>query len=136
VIEAKFAAEKQAIDFRANFVKRKKESGEFDNLNIMPVVRLATRVRVEMMQAIARCLKQKDSTIDRAFCAQFVPKPLIKIVRKDRSGNELIRHMSFLESVSWLKENNMDKVVDMSKAYIKAGSAFRGTLQQTFVVLK
>jgi hypothetical protein len=60
---------------------------------------------------------------------------MIKIVRKDRAGNEVAKNMSFLESVSWVKENNCERTLDLRKAYERAGAAFRGTLQQTFVVL-
>jgi hypothetical protein len=134
VIEVKFANEKQAKDLRSNFVQKKKNTSEMDSINIAPVVRLATRVRIEVMHVIATSVKQNDPTIERAFCVQFVPKPLIKIIRKDRSGNEMAKNMSFLESVSWVKENNQR--LDFKKAYERAGAAFRGTLQQTFVVLR
>jgi hypothetical protein len=136
VIEVKFASEKQAVDLRSNFVKKRKDTTEVDSINIAPVVRLATRVRVEMMHAISNALKQHDPTIEKAFCMQFIPKPMIKIIRKDSSGNEMAKNMSFLEAVSWVKENSRDRSVDFKKAYEKAGSAFRGTLQQTFVVLQ
>jgi hypothetical protein len=136
VIEVKFANDKQAKDLRSNFVQRKKDTSDFDSINIAPVVRLATRVRIEMMHSIANAVKQNDPTIERAFCVQFIPKPLIKIVRKDRSGNEVVRNMSFLEAVSWVKEVNQEKTIDFKKAYERAGSAFRGTLQQTFVILR
>jgi hypothetical protein len=135
VIEVKLANEKQAKDLRSAFVLKKKNSSEVDSINIAPVVRLATRVRIEIMHAVAGSMKQSDPTIEKAFCVQFIPKPMIKIVRKDRAGNEVAKNMSFLESVSWVKENNCERTLDLRKAYERAGAAFRGTLQQTFVVL-
>jgi hypothetical protein len=135
VIEVKLSTEKQAVELRANYVKKKKDSDQYDSINITPVVRLATRVRIEILQAVAKALMNKDPTINRAFCVQFVPKPIIKIVRKDSAGNELTKVMSFLEAVSWVKENNMERPIDFGKALKRAGSAFRGVLQQTFVVL-
>jgi hypothetical protein len=136
VIEVKLGSEQQARDLRMNFVEKRKNSADHSSLNIAPVVRLATRVRIEMMHAIAQVYKRQDSTVDRAFCVQFVPKPMIKIVRKDRSGTELVKQMSFLEAVSWTKEHNLEKSVNFDKAYERAGSAFRSTLQQTFVLLE
>ena len=54
VIEVKFPDSKQAKDLRAEFVKKQKSLAE--KINITPVVRLATRVRVEMMHSIAQLL--------------------------------------------------------------------------------
>ena len=125
VIEVKLADIKQAKDFRAAFVKKRKSLP--DKINVTPVVRLATRVRVEMMHSICLMLKKCDRSIDRAMCLQYVPKPVIKIVRKTAGGTEVSRTWSFIDAVIWVKEENLNDKIDFNKARQRAGAAFRGT---------
>ena len=133
VIEVKLADSKQAKDIRAEFVKKRKELS--DKLNISPVVRLATRVRIEIMHSIAELLKSHDHTITAAYCLQYVPKPAIKIVRRSSAGVEVSRTMSFCDAVSWIQENELQGVLNLRKARDRAGSTFRATLAQHFVLL-
>ena len=133
VIEVKLADVKQAKDMRAAFVAKRKSLA--DKINVTPVVRLATRVRVEMMHSIAFMLKKCDRSIDRALCLQYVPKPVIKIVRKTMGGTEVTRTMSFIDAICWVKEEGLTDKIDFNKAYQRAGATFRGTLAQNFVLL-
>jgi hypothetical protein len=134
MIEARFANVKQASEVRTNFIK-KRDSTEMEDINVIPTVRLATRVRIEVMQAVARLIKQNDATVSKTQCLQFVCKPVMKVFRKDSAGNEFPRVMTFIDVVSWALENNVQKQVDLGKAYEKAGSSFRGTLAQHFVIM-
>ena len=132
VIEVKFPDAKQAKEIRAAFVKKRKSLS--DKINISPVVRLATRVRIEIMHAVCDALKRIDTTISRANCLQFVPKPVIKYTRKSATGNETTRTWTFIDAVTWAKDNA--DVVDLKKARERAGATFRGTLAQHFVILE
>ena len=134
VIEIRFPDSKQAKDLRAQFVKKRKEMP--DKLNITPVVRLATRVRVEMMHSISAMVKRVDPTVDRAMCLQYAPKPVIKIFRKTAAGADVTKTMSFTESITWVKVNGLEDRLDLAKAYERAGASSRGTLAQSFVLLK
>ena len=125
---------KQAKDLRAQFVKKRKEMP--DKLNITPVVRLATRVRVEMMHSISAMVKRVDPTVDRAMCLQYAPKPVIKIFRKTAAGADVTKTMSFTESITWVKVNGLEDRINLAKAYERAGASSRGTLAQSFVLLK
>ena len=133
VIEARFADAKQTKQLRAVFVKKQKSLPE--KINITPVVRVSTRVRIEMMHSIAFLLKRHDRTVANAMCIQFIPKPIIKIVYKSAAGEESSRSMSFIESISWVKENGYQHSIDLKKARERAGAAFRSTLGQGFVLL-
>ena len=133
VIEVKFGDAKQAKDLRAEFVKKRKSLPE--KVNITPIVRLATRVRVEMMHSIAAMMKRMDPTIERAMCLQYAPKPVIKVARKTAAGVDVMKTMSFTESITWIKSNGLENRVDLAKAYERAGASSRGTLAQTFVLL-
>ena len=133
VIEVKLADSKQARDIRTEFVKKRKELS--DKLNISPVVRLATRVRIEIMHSVAELLKSHDRTITAAYCLQYIPKPVIKIVRKSLTGTDITRNMSFCDSISWVQENNLQTVINLRKARDRAGASLSSTLAQHFVLL-
>ena len=137
VIEVKLEDAKQAASLRTDFVKKQKEEDSVidKKLHVAPVVRLATRVRVEILYAVVNLLYQQDRSIIRAMCLQFIPKPVIKIVRKSASGTEFVRTMTFIEAVCWVKENDLCGRINLVKAYERAGASFRGTLSQTFVLL-
>ena len=134
VIEVKLADVKQAKAIRNEFVKKRKELS--DKLNISPVVRLATRVRIEIMHSVVDLIKRHDHTISSAYCLQYIPKPVIKIVRRSLGGNEVARTMTFCDAVTWVQENNLQDVIDLRKARDRAGASFRATLAQHFVLLE
>ena len=115
------------------FVKKRKELP--DKLNISPVVRLATRVRIEIMHVVADLLKRQDRSVTSAYCLQYIPKPVIKVVRKSHSGAEFSRTMSFCDAVSWVQAEGLAGVIDLRKARERAGAAFRSTMSQHFVLL-
>ena len=70
MLEVKFESEQQASNFRADFVKKQKDKDPNlpAKMNVAPVVRLATRVRVEILHSVANLLQRHDSTIIRAMC--------------------------------------------------------------------
>jgi hypothetical protein len=134
VLEVRLGDSKQAGDIRSKFIQ-KRTSSEWENYNITPAVRLSTRVRVELLQAIGRVIKADDETVSRTQCLQFVPRPVLKVYRKDSRGNEFHRIMTFIDCVIWVMENNLEKSLDLKKAYERAGSNFSGTLAQHFVLM-
>ena len=133
VVEVKFADVNQARLFRDNFVKKRKELPE--KVNVTPVVRLATRVRVEIMYSICTQLKRHDPTIIKAMCLQYVPKPVIKTVSRTATGGESVRTMTFIDAIRWVKANGYFGKIDLNKAYDRAGASFRGVLAQNFVLM-
>ena len=133
VIEAKFADSKQTKDLRTKFVEKHKGLGL--KFNITPVVRVATRVRVEMMHSISNLLLRHDKSVVKAMCVQFIPKPVIKIIRKTMGGTEISRTMTFTESIIWIRENGLERSLDLVKARSRAGASLRATLAQHFVLM-
>ena len=134
VLEVKLPDAKQAKDIRAAFVKKSKSLKE--KINITPVVRLATRVRVEIMHIVCEAMKKQDRSITKAHCLQFVPKPVIKVTRKMASGAESSQTMTFIDAVNWVYANGLENSIDLGKARARAGASFRGTLAQHFVLLE
>ena len=137
-IEVKLETEKQASDLRSDFVQQRKDKNPDlpAKMNVAPVVRLATRVRIEILHSVANLLLRHDRSIVRAMCLQYIPKPVIKIIRRSVGGNEYARTMTFVEAVCWVKQEGYSGSIGLSRAYERAGSAFRGTLTQTFVLLQ
>ena len=137
VIEVKFEDAQQATGLRSDYVKKQKEADSpiDQKMTVAPVVRLTTRVRVEILFAVAKLLPRHDPTIVRAMVLQFIPKPVIKVVRKSAAGLEFVRTMTFIEAVCWVKENDLVNSINLSSAYERAGASFRGILPQTFVLL-
>ena len=83
----------------------------------------------------ANLMKRRDNSIVRAYCLQFVPRPVLKIVRRNAAGNEMTRTMSFVESACWVKENSLMNEINLKKAEDRAGSSFKGLLAQHFILL-
>ena len=138
-MEIRFGDNQQASNFRMQFVRARKEprhSEQLANLNVSPVVRLATRVRVEILRAIADQMKKMDNSIVKAYCLQFVPRPIIKVVKKNAAGVEITRTWSFIEAVCWVKEEDVGHEINWKKAEDRAGSSFTGRKAQFFVVLE
>ena len=133
VIEVKLADSKQAQEIRSEFVKKRKELPA--KLNVSPVVRLATRVRIEIMHAVADLFKRYDRSVTSAYCLQYIPKPVIKVVRKSLAGAETSRTVSFCDAVSWVHDQNLLGVIDLRKARERAGASLSSTLTQHFVIL-
>ena len=134
VLEVRLPDAKQAKDIRQEFVKKSKSLKE--KINITPVVRLATRVRVEIMHSVCEAMKKQDKSITKANCLQFVPKPVIKVTRKMASGAESTQTMSFIDAVNWVYANGLEQTIHLGKARARAGASFRGTLAQHFVLLE
>jgi hypothetical protein len=134
VLEVRFRDEAQARSIRTNYIKIR-DNSDLDNFNVTPTVRLATRVRIEILQAVSKLVRQHDSSVSKVHCLQFVSKPVLKVFRKDVRGNEYPTVMSFIDCVIWTLENDLEKSLDLRKAYQKAGSAFKGRMSQHFVIM-
>ena len=87
------------------------------------------------MHVIAELFKKHDRTITSAYCLQYIPKPVIKIIRKSQAGTESSRTVSFCDSVSWVQEQGLAEVIDLRKARERAGASLSSTLSQNFVLL-
>ena len=142
VIEARFQDAKQAVAFRkdyvATFKKLKAEDklpDELAGVSVFPVQTLTTRVRATLLQAMARVVDDATGSNISAYCQQFNTRPTLKIITKngDRTSYQTF---GFVEAILKLKSNDDLHRVALDQAYQKAGSTFRGRLEQLFVILK
>ena len=112
---------------RRGFIEKKKAGMDFKKIFMCNVVTLATRVRVDLMQAIVRQFGNDDLEM---FVKQFVARPVI-VVKKSVSYGDFA--LTFTDAIarfgSELEESNL------AQAYWRTGKAFNGQLEQTFVIL-
>jgi hypothetical protein len=134
MVEIKLDKPENALAIRKAFaIKRKEKSlpAELESIFITNCVNLATRVRIEVLKALAR----KISTAEEiAYVSGFISRPMMHIKKAGSTGNSRpLRSFTFIDAVS-----RFSKVLtkeELTPSYERAGMAFKGQLEQTFVVL-
>jgi len=134
MVEAKLDKTELAVAMRKAFAEKKKKNlltPEQANLFMSNSVNLATRIRVDIMKAIARKISNKDEI---AYVAGFTSRPTMHI-RAAGAGTTTrpLKSFSFIDSVS--RFGRMLVRADLETAYGRAGRSFNGQLRQNFVVL-
>ena len=126
--EVKFKSKDLAILIRKEFAKKKKGGADLGRLGIFNSVTLATRVRIEIMWALA---KKPNNSNEIRTVLSYSSRPLLQI--KDREGKKRPMSLGFVDALSRFGKGLREE--DLAGAYRKAGTAFGGQMQQTFVVL-
>jgi hypothetical protein len=130
MVEAKCESVAVAVAIRKSFaVKRKSDPKVFGRLYIANSVSLSTRVRVDIMKAIAKKLTNK---VVSAHVAAYSSRPTlhVKDVRKELSS----RAYTFIDSVTQFGGAVVRE--DLDEAYRRAGTAFVGQMEQHYVFLR
>jgi len=135
MIEVKLDKAESAIAIRKAFAERRKKKdlgAELDSLFLTNCVNLATRVRVDVMKAIARRL---TNGADLAYVAGFTSRPMLHIRAAGApvANTRPLRSYTYIDSVSRFGRQLTKE--DLETAYGRAGRSFNGQLQQNFVVL-
>jgi hypothetical protein len=111
----------------------KEENPNFVGLFIANSVTLATRVRIEILRAVADTLQ---SDVIKAYVQPFTSRPILHVQMRDplaRAVEGSNRSYNFVEAVSrWGDQLSQASLIP---AYRKARPAFIGALEQYFVVL-
>jgi hypothetical protein len=130
MVKVRLEKAEHAIALRKAYAEKKNKmlGRDLETLFVSNCVSLATRVRVDMMKAIARKVTNKD---DLAYVAGFTSKPMMHI-RKAGAPTPSTRA---LRSFSYIDTVTSAGVDDLETAYGRAGQSFNGQLQQNFVVL-
>jgi hypothetical protein len=112
--------------------KNKQLSRDLESLFISNSVSLATRVRVDVMKAIARKITNAQ---DLAYVAGFTSRPMMHIRKAGPPSPTMrpLKSFSYIDTVS--RYGHLVDVEDLETAYGRAGKSFNGQLQQNFVVL-
>jgi hypothetical protein len=135
MIEIKMDKTEHAIAIRKAFAERRKKKdlgAEFDSLFMTNCVNLATRIRVDIMKAIAR--RQTNNT-NIAYVAGFNSRPMmhIRAAGAPAANTRPLKSFTFIDSISRFGRQLTKE--DLETAYGRAGRSFNGQLQQNFVVL-
>ena len=121
-----------AISLRKEFAKQRKVDGaqarvDFGKLFIANSVTLATRVRSDILTAIA---KRCSNDIEDFFVIGFTSRPVLQVRRKDGHGQYAL---TFVDAISRFGAGITKG--ELQVAYGRARESFKGQMQQNFVVL-
>ena len=117
-----------AIRLRKKFAIQKKAGHDFGRAQIMNCVTLATRVRIDILKAMA---KKFTTDQEDLFVYGYASRPVLHV--RPKGGNKRPMWLSFSDSLTRFGSGLGES--DLGEAYRRAGIAFRGQLQQNFVVL-
>ena len=127
VCEAKMKEKEWAVKIRREFGKLKKDGKIEGRLFIANSVTLATRVRLEVLKAIAR---KCSSPREDMHVVAFTSRPLLQVKPKD--GGQMTT-LTFVDAIARMGRRMSE--ADFGFAYGRAGISFKGQMQQNFVVL-
>jgi hypothetical protein len=132
MIEAKMESIVAATAIRKAFAEKRKEGDgkSMGRLYVANSVSLSTRVRIDVLKAIA---KKLTNASDQAHVAAYSSRPILH-VRNGAGAGAINRAYTFIDAV--IKFGVALRFEDLDEAYRKAGVAFRGQLEQHFVVLR
>jgi len=131
MVEVKCESSSIALAIRKSFAeKRKGDPNVFGRLYIANSVSLSTRVRVDIMKALAKKLTNK---VVSAHVAAYSSRPNLH-VRDVGKPESTSRAYTFIDSMSQFGGAIVRE--DLDDAYRRAGVAFKGQMEQHFMVLK
>jgi hypothetical protein len=132
MVEVKIDSVKNAADIRKAFAEKKKEKADLGRIFIANSVSLATRVRVDILKAIARKISNKDTS---AHTVPFISRPVMH-VRPTESAEvwSTPKTYSFVEAAT--RFGHLVRQVELGEAYRRAGNSFKGQHEQHFIVLR
>jgi hypothetical protein len=91
-------------------------------------VTLGTRVRIEILKAMAKCFGDERNVM---YVSAFTSRPLLYLRPKEAGP----RSMAFTFSDALIRYGRQLSQGDLGEAYKRAGNSFNGQLQQNFVFL-
>ena len=124
--EVKMESRELAMEIRKKYAAKRRDGEDFGKLFLANSVTLGTRVRVDILKAMANKFTTPDLTIQ---VSNFVARPVLQLRRPDKSGFALTFSDALVRYGGKLEEE------DLTAAYKRAGKAFEGQLQQNFGVL-
>ena len=128
VCEIKFRDRESAQKIRREFGKQRKEGRIDSGVFIANCVTLGTRVRLEVLKAIARkCAAPNNADM---FVQGFTSRPVLQVKPKNGGAQSAL---TFVDAIS--RYGSKVKDADLVLAYERAGMSFVGQMRQNFVVL-
>jgi hypothetical protein len=134
MIELKMDKVENAFAIRKAFALKRKDKSlpaELDSLFVSNCVNLATRIRIDVLKAIARKITNDK---DVAYVSGFISRPMMHIKKAGSGANTRpLKSFTYIDAIT--RFHNTLKKADLTTAYERAGIAFCGQLSQNFVVL-
>jgi len=132
MIEVKLDSVESSANVRKAFAEKRKMKADLGKIFIANSVGLTTRIRVDILKALAR--KVSNMSVS-AHVLAFVSRPVMHVRPKIGSVDKTPpRTFTFVDAV--VQYGHLLKQVELSDAYRRAGIAFKGQLEQLFVVLR
>jgi hypothetical protein len=135
MLEFKLNSVEKAREIRKAFAQRRVANTlpeSFANLQVMSVITQATKVRMEIMKAIARLV---ESDTEVGYVPTYLPRPILHVKGKTASGpRKHIKSLTFTDAIEQYGMRLSSK--DLGPAYEKASWNFQGQMRQNFVVLQ
>jgi hypothetical protein len=131
--EVKLSSVESATAIRKAFAEKRKENDgkALGKLYVANSVNLATRVRIDILKAIA---KKITNTKESAHVASYSSRPILHVKTNQTRGEPISRAYTFIDAV--IKFGKSLVYEDLGEAYRRAGTAFRGQMEQHYVVLR
>jgi hypothetical protein len=126
--EVKMESKDVAHGIRQKFAE-KRAGEDYGKVFIVNSVSLGTRVRIDILKAIAK--KYSDEKLDFHIAA-FSSRPVLQIREKGLEKKPMV--LTFIDTVSRYGRDMVEG--DLVEPYRRAGRSFQGQLQQNFVVLR
>ncbi len=134
MIEIKLDKPKHSLAIRKAFAQKRKSKSlpaDLESLFVTNCVNLATRVRIDILKAIARRISNDQ---DLAYVSGFISRPMMHIKKVGLPQNvRPLKSFTFIDLVTRFHAMLMKD--DLITAYERAGRAFQGQLENNFVVL-
>jgi hypothetical protein len=133
-VEVKIDKVEHAISIRKAFAAHRKNGllkGNLEKVFIANSVNPPTRVRIEIMKAIAKKISNDN---DLAYVVGFIPRPVMHIKKRGGGDQAPFKTYSFVDAIKYHGAVLVQD--DLGGAYARAGRAFEGQLQQNFIVLR
>ncbi len=127
-IEFRLELEERGSNFRKTFAMDRSSKKLDPELMGYQVITLATRIRMDIMKAIA---KRIELATESAYVPNFLSRPILHIKKKASSPTQ-VRSLTFVEAVCQFR-GELEKG-DLDIAYDKANGYFRGMMRQHFIV--
>jgi hypothetical protein len=132
MVEVRLNSVEAAVGVRKAFAEKRKEGDgkSLGRLYMSNSVTLSTRVRVDVLKAIS---KKITCPKESAYVAAYSSRPILHVRTNGKSGEVFNRAYTFIDAI--VKYGKCLLRTDLDEAYRRAGVAFRGQLEQHFVVL-
>ena len=128
MVEIRMDSKESAAGIRKAYADKRKAGKDFGRLFMANCVGLATRVRVDVMKAIALKLSNTDQA---SYVTAFTSRPILHV--KPKSDQKPMAY-TFADAAE--KFGHLVREADLGEAYRRAGNSFNGQLEQHFIVVK